>query len=364
MKSGYRRIQHAGLWNNSLRFNRGMLASNGSGMRSFRSWMFEPFETFEKFVEIDEMGMYRYGRGLYKAFIAHLHELISVFVLTVVTGIVAFSATSANDAINGFVIGAVTGLLYYLNFVRRLTPHLGAHTNPMVTTFEFLHGKFGLVLAITYQGVQYAGAFIASALLNTTSGFFIGQAGLPAIRRISDDWINLGALPALNNSAGAFFVCVFGATIILFFWAQQHRMDYHRKSVMKTTHMMASTIGITWFVVVAVFYQLGFFTFNPAVYAALAVTGANTQLPITNAWVYPIGATYAAAAIAWVIHWLGWNVNALRSGEITDIVDRQGLNKLPRGAGPRGEHETMVNGTGRTQKAANRMNAMANRMQY
>lgn len=331
-----KRIAHSG-WGDDP--TEGSMLTLRLPMRSWKSWLFDPFIRFEAFSTPDG----KTTVGWKKVWVTSVYILLfSTFACTVFP-IAAQISTSGNQAINGFVVALVGMAIYKMSLAARHTPHLPIHVNPLLTLFELMHTKFGVVIVVGYWLLQFGGLGLSLLIHNSLGSGF------------GDNWVTVGGLPAIGTTGAVFWTAILSGFAALVYY-DQHALDYRKKSDQKSSQQMTDIGSYAIFLVRFFGWQVGCYSLNPIFYLAGAVAAGTQNSPVAGAWALYVFSPFLGAILAWIFHGpLGlWNKNALPREEIVDGVRKSTMRDggIPHEDSARGDSDLVPGRSGATQSSA------------
>lgn len=215
----------------------------------------------------------------------------TVFYFLVIFSVVSAVASSADLALRTLLVALVSGGSYYMGtgWLRRPAEELPRHGGWLVTIAYTLVLRFGVIHALIYLSMHTLGALTASGLL---SAFGPGLAGVEV-------W-----LPQYTDTTARGWAAeIIGAALIVFSLLYNHMAgassgeeDEHQRE----GETMASVMRA---VAVVVFFRLGNWTFEPALYLAglFATCWNGGCLSSTNATHYSAGFFIGVPMIGMVV---------------------------------------------------------------
>jgi glycerol uptake facilitator-like aquaporin len=192
---------------------------------------------------------------------------------------------------------------------------LPRHLNPALTLAELIHGHVGLVVAIPYMAMQIGGSALAYVPLNQ-----LGNSAIPNYTTALRPVTYWGAVAV---DAG------FGMMVIYTYLQNTSVMD-HLSGVAprnaEASHKfrgfsnLALLSGLAVFVGVLLSYPSGTYTLSNMVPYFGPAIAIGFTVPDLYSWTIPCLWSFAAAAAAYALHLLTWNVNGLATSDFEKFV--------------------------------------------
>lgn len=182
---------------------------------------------------------------------------MTIFSFLVLFAVVTAINDSADLALRSLLVALVSGGSYYMitGWLRKPDEELPRHGGWLVTISYALTLRFGVIHALIYLCAQVLGPLTASGLLNA---FGSGAAATPEV------WI-----PQLGDSvARAWAAEIIGSALIVFSQLYNHMAGVDSDKEEEYRRGGETMAAVMRGVAVLLFYRLGNFTFEPAIYLA------------------------------------------------------------------------------------------------
>ncbi len=243
--------------------------------------------------------------------------LLLALTLSLVVTVTASTANSATVAINAFVVGFWYMVALLLGMSYRAADGLPQHMHPGLSFSEMLHGKFGLIIAVPMMAVMLAGSAIGAPILTA-----IGGTNLPnyaAAARPITFWGAVGFQTALTALAIYAYQQNTAVKHFHLLYAVKEKRGVQR-AFKKTALFFSMTTGLA----VTMGYANGLYSVgNYIVTFGSYINTGSWNVPDTGACTLDLAWPFVAAAVAWALHLLTWNVNGLVMGEVQEAAGEE-----------------------------------------
>ena len=269
------------------------------------------------------------AEGSFQAHGGWMSYLLTLFLMLVVNFILAWAvptvvsystAAVPTVGLNAVPIALVYAAVILFGHSWRTAQNLPFHLLPGLTWAETMHTHIGLVVAIPYMVMQLAASAITAPLLNA-----LGSTNLENYA--------LGARPISYWQAT--FLTLGLQVIVIYAALQNANFKHHhlmrgenrsreKRGVHRAFKATSMFLALAVFICVVIGYGNGLWSLgNFVVTFGSQINTGGWNTPDSAAWVIPLLWWLPAGTIAWALHLLTWNVNALTEAEVQAVMEKQ-----------------------------------------